>query len=304
MIKYITLAAILILAFNTLYAQKPTFVRPANVGDVPVQYITISFHTANLKDANTDDAITVALYPGMKPFNLNTSNDNFERNQTDQFIITDPKIVKIKDIKQLLIIKSGSNGWAFDLVTIAVNGCLLYKSTLNPRWLDNTKGFKLSHTFAERELSNGFAANYKLVPDIFIVYPLIPKKLIKLMIESVVGNCLGNSPEYTWGNKTGINTLFGDATELVVRNTQTLSIDLDLQIRINYDANIESDEDFDIVISCNQGKVAVDLVYTNGGCPLLTNGKLKNAIAQLLSRNFNSPTCLAHFESNGDLKYY
>ena len=125
------------------------------------------------------------------------------------------------------------------------------------------------------------------------------------MIETAVGDAIDSnyyaayviSHGVAWGNTTGINTLFGDATEFKVQNPHTLSVDLDLQNIYSNWPNSEYDVDFDIFISCTNGNVKAEIISKdlNPGNVYFNVPKFKESIQNMLSRRFNVPNCTAHF---------
>lgn len=131
------------------------------------------------------------------------------------------------------------------------------------------------------------------------------------MIETAVGDAIDSiysiknrlAHGLAWGNTSGINTLFGDATEFRVRNPQTLIVDLDLQNIYENDINSECDMDFDIYISCQNGVVKAEVLSIVFN-PFFNVSKFKASINAMLSRRFNVPNCTAHFDSSGNLIYY
>ncbi|MFN8278813.1 MAG: PLAT/LH2 domain-containing protein [Saprospiraceae bacterium] len=317
MIKYTSLLFNLIICSiitNASVGQIPTFVKPANVGDVQVYSIEIVFHTTNIKDAGTDDKIKIRFNDNMKYFNLNKSNDEFERNQQDRFILSDRTIKFIKDIKYISLLKDGTDGWSFDYLAIRINDATMYEAKFNSAWLDNVKGYKNSYLIGGAYVQSIFGLFYNKPCSVHATLPNILKYQLKNMIETAVGDAIDSnyyaayviSHGVAWGNTTGINTLFGDATEFKVQNPHTLSVDLDLQNIYSNWPNSEYDVDFDIFISCTNGNVKAEIISKdlNPGNVYFNVPKFKESIQNMLSRRFNVPNCTAHFNTSGSLVYY
>lgn len=127
------------------------------------------------------------------------------------------------------------------------------------------------------------------------------------MIEGYMGNQIQYIKKYNvkWGNKSGINTVWGAPVEATYRNKKRLSIDLDLQVEIT-EPNPELDVDFDIVVTCNKGKVNMEISNFRAHVDYLNLFKVasfNSDFAKYLNRSFNVPVCNAHFNPDGSLSF-
>ena len=97
-----------------------------------------------------------------------------------------------------------------------------------------------------------------------------------------------NSDGLAWGNKTGIDTIWGDAVEANFVDASTIHIDLDCQKEMS-GPNPEVDIDFDLHFSCVHGIVQLDLknlvTKTNfvGDVQKFIRGKIPEIIGQAIN---------------------
>lgn len=291
----------------SLIAQQPSFTRPASIEDVPVYRLQVVFTTANVEDAGTDDKVYIQLNSSMRPYYLDYGIDDRERNTKKAYDILDPSIRHIRDIKHLNITKMGTDGWAIAKVELRVNGDKVFeKSYSTPRNIDGNDGHQPTLNFTTSQL-RGSLWSFSQVPNIHIPPLTISKTDLVSMVEGFVGNYIRYIPDATvnWGDKGGINTLFGSAVEASYRNSQTLTFDLDLQVSTD-GPNPELDVDFDLVVSCSDGKVQISAENGKANINFLSKfrvERLKLGLSQYLNRTFNVPVCNAHFNSDGSLSF-
>ncbi|MFN8278812.1 MAG: PLAT/LH2 domain-containing protein [Saprospiraceae bacterium] len=299
-------------SITNLFSQKPNFVRPASVNDLKIQYISFTVQTANLEDAGTDDYVYIQLNDNMKPFYLNKSGDDFERNKLDFYIFADPAIKTVRDIKYLKIGKSGSDGWALKKISLDINGATFYSTTFSNLWLDNTPGKSLTKLIPGTALNGSFSLAYSRLPNIHKVEAIMPFPRIKTIVETIVGSGLIKiTPQAVvtcaaWGNTTGINTLFGEAVELAYEAPDKLKVDLDLQYKLNNAPNPEYDVDIVLqnVLNTAPGNIIITPESSwgaYGNC--LDKEQIISRLQAAFSRVFNIGV-KTHFDSSGNLIYY
>ena len=296
-----------LLVAQQLSAQSPTFTRPDKFDDVPVYRLQLVFTTADVEDAGSDDKVFVQLNSTMKSYYLDYGIDDRERKKKNLYDIVDPSVRTIKDIQQLNITKSGNDGWAVSRVEIRVNGFVIFAKDLGTRWIDGNNGHQPTLNFTSSQLRNGGRWNFNISPNIHIPPLTISKKDLVSMVEGFVGNYIRYIPseDVQWGSTSGVNTLWGPAVEATYRNSQTLTFDLDLQVA-RTGPNPELDIDFDLVVSCTNGKVQISVENAKANINFLSKfsvAKMKLDLSNYLNRTFNVPVCNAHFNSDGSLSF-
>ncbi|MBV6439245.1 MAG: hypothetical protein DYG98_27030 [Haliscomenobacteraceae bacterium CHB4] len=306
--KSLVFLSLITAAQFSLSAQQPTFSRPANIEDVPVYRLQVVFTTANTNDdSGTDDKVYVQLNSSMRPYYLDYGIDDRERGTTKAYDIVEPSVRFIRDIKQLNITKVGNDGWGIKKVELRVNGYKVFeKSYGTPHIIDGNEGRQPTLNFTSSQL-RGSLWSYSRVPNIHIPPLTISKADLISMVEGFVGNYMRYIPDATvnWGDKNGINTLFGPAVEASYRNRQTLSFDLDLQVS-KEGPNPELDIDFDLVVSCTNGKVLISAENGKANINFLSKFRVEKVeldLGKYLNRTFNVPVCNAHFNSDGSLSF-
>lgn len=290
-------------------AQTPTFTKPAKFDDVPVYRLQLVFTTANVEDAGTDDNVYVQLNSSMKAYYLDYGIDDRERGKTTAYDIVEPSVRFIRDIQNLNITKAGTDGWSPSKIEIRVNGVVIFTKTLSNHWIDGNNGRQPFLNFTSAQLRNNGKWNYTSAPNIHIPPLTISKKDLVSMVEGFVGNYIRYIPnsDVHWGSTKGVKTLFGDAVEASYRNSQTLTFDLDLQVAA-FGPNPELDIDFDLVVSCTNGKVLIGVENAKANVNYLSVNKFNIAKMKLdlsgyLNRSFNVPVCSAHFNPDGSLSF-
>lgn len=300
-------------AHFSLNAQRPTFAKPANINDVPVYRLQLAFTTANTNnDAGTDSKVYVQLNSTMRAYYLDLGIDDRERNQTNVYDVVEPSVRFIRDIQHLNITKVGNDGWAITKVELRVNGHKIFEKTYSatsPHIIDGDEGRQPVLNFTSSQLRNGGLWTYAKVPNIHVPPLLISKADLMKMVEGFVGNYMRYIPNETvnWGDRDGVNTLFGPAVEASFRNRQTLTFDLDLQVA-RTGPNPELDIDFDLVVSCTNGRVLLSVENARANINFLSTtkfnvAKMKLDLSNYLNRSFNVPVCNAHFRTDGSLSF-
>ncbi len=311
--KSLVFLSLLAAAQISLNAQQPTFTKPANIEDVPVYRLQLAFTTANTNDdAGTDDRVYVQLNSTMRAYYLDLGIDDRERNKTNVYDIVEPSVRFLRDIQHLNITKVGNDGWAIVKVELRVNGAKIFEKTYSPgapKIIDGNDGAQPVLNFTSSQLRNGGLWSYAKVPNIHVPPLTLSKADLMSMVEGFMGNYIRYIPGETisWGDKDGVNTLFGPAVEATYRNRQTLTFDLDLQIA-RTGPNPELDVDFDLVVSCTNGKVLISVENAKANINILSTtkfnvAKVKLDLSNYLNRTFNVPVCNAHFNSDGSLSF-
>lgn len=291
-----------------LTAQTPTFTQPASIEDVKVYRLQVLFTTSDTEDSGTDDNVYVQLNSSMKPYYLDYGIDDRERGKTQIYDIVEPSIKSLKDIKQLNITKVGNDGWGITKVELRVNGAKIFEKAYTKKIIDGNEGQQPVLNFSGSTIRNAGLWTYAKVPKIHVPPAVISKKDLVAMVEGFVGNYIRYIPDATvnWGDKSGVNTLFGDAVEASYRNSQTLTFDLDLQLSKD-GPNPELDIDFDLVVSCTNGQVKISAENGKANVNFLSKFRVQSVqlgLSNFLNRTFNVPVCNARFEADGSLRFY
>jgi len=151
--------------------------------------------------------------------------------------------------------------------------------------------------------TGGYASELKITPQILQANPQwktiatndaelrkppvpVPFSMIKSLVESSVGNQLHHREDnkLSWGNTSGVNTVWGDHVEAERKDGNTLHFDLDLQYEIT-GINPEIDVDFDLVFICNgDGTIDISTQYVKVGCNIagLTCSTVQTVINEVL----------------------
>lgn len=290
----------------------PSLTSPSNFEDIPVYRLQVQFVTADVTDAGTDDNVFLTMNSTMTPYYLNLSGDDRERKSDEKYDLVTNEIQFLRDIKDITITKSGTDGWGVKSFTLIVNGFVVFqKDYSSPQWIDGDDQRSPILTFSSNALrSAGLWNSNNGRTQIFMP----PRSYTKLDIKNIVESFIGgkNIPQRSrtfWGDYDGYNTRFGDDVEVKFRNNQTVSVDLDLELRDDAPyPDTEIDDDFDIVVSCSSGKPTVTIQnysteHTGDGVSHPNPGSL-SPIGKYLSRSFTLPNCSPHFDAGGNLIYW
>lgn len=308
--SFLLILAALVLG-NQLLAQQPDIPRPANFEDVGVFRIQLTFTTADISDAGTDDGVAVQLNGSMPGFYLNLAKDDRERNSVETYDIITPSVKTIKDIKFIQISKGGSDGWAIKKAELRINNKLIYvyQNQFGPVWLDNSVPHTNTLMISSEEIRrsslwnyNGDRSNIQISPSHY------NHDELKEITESFWGNYLHSVQHVEWGDYDNNNTQFGDDAELKksTQNNTTMSVDLDF--KEPHTINLEIDVDYEMVLTCSpQGQPVVSVQNYYWEKP--TGGRKKRDVAELkplcdyLSRIIVK-YCKSSFYENGSLVFW
>jgi hypothetical protein len=104
-----------------------------------VNSLSVRITTANVSWAGTDDDVTVRL--AGRTWNLdNPGHDDFERGNTDTFVLDPGTGLYVSDIHSVRIHKSPdgiSGGWKLKGVRLTVNGSTIYSNQSINKWLED-----------------------------------------------------------------------------------------------------------------------------------------------------------------------
>lgn len=161
--------------------------------------------------------------------------------------------LKIRDITQLEISKTGSNGWCIESLELIANNRVIYQKTFSGgQWLDNSKGKQPKLVISSRSLrANAKWRAFKSPRPSGVI------KRIELeqRIESIIGHYIHADKKVQWGK------LSGRGVEVTQKDAQTVHVDLDLKAVVKYFPDAAVDVDFDIRITTRRG--AIDLQILN-----------------------------------------
>ncbi len=104
-----------------------------------VSTLTVKIATADVTWAGTDDDVTITL--AGRTWNLDTSGNDFERGDTNTFVLDPGTSLYTSGIRSVRIHKSPdgfSGGWKLKGVQIIVNGMSIYNNQAINKWLEDT----------------------------------------------------------------------------------------------------------------------------------------------------------------------
>jgi hypothetical protein len=232
-----------------------------------------SFKLKTLTGSNgTNDRVWAYLGNG-EAQGLDNSYDDFSAGATDVYYIVTSRVKKIADIKEIKLMKKGSDSWSVKGIWLEVNNQTVYDETflgdgvlINENTVVAPYNKLRAHNLWRYNASN---AAMHMPPK------LITKTELRDIIECYVGNYLTNQKDYIWGNTSGINTVWGDAVELEYKSNTTFAVDLDLEWD-RTGINPELDVDFDLVFQSANNSVTLKISNCRGSAhgalivPLIT----------------------------------
>lgn len=252
----------------------PPPVRPALPVDesLPVFRIQLRLVTGNNKNDNTDKSVYVKFNDPDMAYFMDYGPDDFERNADRKYDIISGHVWKISDIDYIEIGIKGDDVWGVKKVELYLNNSTLpifSKTYSSPQRINGSGNWQRKIVFNHKELRNNDSwRNIATDEKIRKPSPLITADVIKSMVESMVGNMIyyNGQGKVAWGNKNGINTLWGDHVEMKRKDINTLAVDLDLQANI-IGPNPEVDVDFDLVFDCTaDGQLLIKTENVKSSC--------------------------------------
>jgi len=238
-----TISFAITVTFFMFISQKVFCAPPENL---PIWRVQFKLRTANVKDAGTDDDIKVEL--NNKHTNwIDYARDDFERNDTFTYDLVLDNVKFLSNITQIKITKTGSDAWCLRSFELLVNGKTIYFQDFGSsgRWIGDGHPSVYTVDYATLR-NNNYWKNYTL-PSIPM---LITRAEIESRIEAIIGNYIHGTRLY-WGH------LHGRGVEAWKKNGKTLHFDLDLALEVKYWFDPEVDIDFDLNISCTNGKIVL-----------------------------------------------
>ena len=285
--------------------------RPARFEDVAVWRLQLKVTTDGRKDADTDDKVYIHLAGNSsKRFYLDKGGDDRERNRTDVYDIVNVGINKISDIRFLKLAKQGTDGWCIKKIELLVNNVstpIYRKYYSNCKWIDGNDGHPSSLYIAGSQLRQYSGWKYTNQNQGKIWLPPLgnlPGSMFENIVESLFGHMRHVQDDLKgvyWGKKYGSRWV--EATGKSGANP-TLHLDLDLAKDVNNFFDPEVDVDFDLVFSCANGRITLEL--KNPKVQGYYWGKIRIFTANLDDYrlgSFNTPFCPSILvSSNGGVR--
>lgn len=237
--------------------------------DYTVWRAQITFHTADISDADTDDSVYVGLNAvsrnfipsGNRTF-LDYGRDDFERDDLFTYDLNLKNLSEISDITRISISKSGNNGWCLADFVLTINGLDMYSEDFSGLadgclWLDNDNGNSRTHVVTHEMLrAHPDWQNYNHTTALFLLaLNGIPNEEMVSRLEGMTGDFIQNNKLY-WGH------LHGPAVEVTrgcpanVESCQTIHVDFDLAASVT-GPNPGVDVDFDLNFECSDGDLTI-----------------------------------------------
>ncbi|MBL7814694.1 MAG: hypothetical protein JNL70_06785 [Saprospiraceae bacterium] len=260
--------------------------RPA-FEDITLHRIMVSVTVPNAKDANTDHNVYVLLR-GTDKFFLNYGKDDFEKGSTGYYDILPKDVNKIRDIQFLKLGITGTDAIMIGQISLYLNGHLAYQKTFPAgKWLEKEGSSQSELLIPYQELRAHAGWKYPSTTSTMWKAPtVIRASMISSVIESAIGNQMSKDPNIAWGDK---NTSWGKHVELKYVSPTTIHVDLDLEKSARLSPDPELDVDFDLVFSCNNGALKMQIVNVKVGTDIwgkiniMLRGKLKYVICEGIS---------------------
>lgn len=125
--------------------------------DIPVWRTQLRVETCDVKHAGTDDGVYVTLRNGGPKYYLDYGGDDRERGDVEYYDVVYSGISTVRDIQQLTIGKTGSDGWCIKNAQLLINNSTSPVFTYawsSGLWLDNDNGHSRTKTFSSSQLRN------------------------------------------------------------------------------------------------------------------------------------------------------
>lgn len=269
--------------------------------NTPIFRLQARFYTANVGDAETDDAIKVSVN-GANTLWLDSGRDDHERNSIETFDLRMEGVNTIADLDFFRIEKGGSDGWGLRRVELLVNGRVIYGENFSGNlWLDNEGGhsrvFLMDHVFMRQR-----SEWQNFVPP--VRSNIVPNLDLQRRVEALVGDKL---------HDTGTDFIGGEkGAELFTLTTNSWRVDLDLEDQKQWPfPDLEYDVDFDLRVSCVNGQARFSVANVNSDASWPEDDWISGFIAgsftprfNELMKNYRFATCPGiALASNGDLHF-
>ena len=130
-----------------LWWEAPNFPPRMSIASAAVTTLLVQVTTGEVANAGTDDDVYFSI--GTREWLLdNPGRNDFERGQTDTFTLTNLTGVRLTDIKQIGLRKTGTNGWFAERIRLWVNAAppapVFFSDTFDI-WLDGGRGAENRH---------------------------------------------------------------------------------------------------------------------------------------------------------------
>lgn len=233
-------------------AERPDF------EDITICRLQVRLTTANVKNAETDNALYVRFNYGDEIFYLDHGINDFERNTVRSYDVLSKKVNKIRDIQFFeLGIGSKDDGWIARKIELLVNGKVIFEKYY-PKGITLKKSNKYERyvVFGKPELSkHKFWRYHQSNGNMWQAPRVLPKSMMESVIEAGVGHAMRIHGNLYWDNKK-----HGRAhVETKFLSGNTIRVDLDLKQRIRALPDCGVDVDFDLVFNCRDGLISVEL---------------------------------------------
>jgi hypothetical protein len=162
-------------------------------GRLDVTRLQIRLRTANVADAGTDDDVHVAVNDVNENFGtyLDYGRDDFQRGDDFTFELVPDAVSDLSDINQIMIFKTGTDGWCIESLDLLVNGGVVFTQDFGAtsstcRWLDNAGGHE-NYFVVGRDTLRAHPRWQNLVIPF---KTSIPKQELGDLVEGIVGNII------------------------------------------------------------------------------------------------------------------
>jgi len=256
--------------------------------------------TANVKDAETDDSIRVALN-GPNLTWVDYGRDDFERGDDFTYDLLLDGVSDLADINTIYIHKEGTDGWCLKSLALLVNSkeenpIEIYNKDFSStaagcQWIDKESGYKEYYNVSRSTLRAHPLWQNFLQPPLQQALGMLRHEL-ESRVESIVGDQL-HSTDAHWGNLDGESYV-----EVSKKDDQAIHVTLDLVAVLNIvptSPEAEADVSFDLRFtgSCTNGQTPLQINITPENIqpsidPPWWLGFLKDSIAQGVKDAFSN----------------
>ena len=164
----------------------------ATIDGRKVSRLQLQLHTANVDDANTDDAVHVSLRDNDQGTWLDYGRNDFERGDTFTYELMLNGISDVSDINDILLLKSGTDGWCIESMALLADGVEIFThffgaSSSTCQWLDDENGHE-SYVYIGRATLRAhpkWQAYQQPAPPTILL-----RSDLEARIEGIVGNLI------------------------------------------------------------------------------------------------------------------
>lgn len=275
------------------YYNLPDSFRPS-FGQVAVWRLQLRVKTSGYENANSDSELHVQFRNSTSSiYYLDNGGDDREKNKTDTYDIIDPNIRTINDIQFIKFTIKGNDGWCFSKIELLVNGApipVFKKSYSGKKCIDKNGSPGATFRIAGSQLRNSPTWKHSNSNRAIWLPPsIIKRRTLENMVESYVGHLMNADPkmrsnDLEYGYKNG--NRYVEATK---KANNKLHFDLDL--KSHYGIDFEVDVDFDLVIKCQNNKLALSAESVKGKAdiPILSSilNVFDSCLLKMKMNNFN-----------------